>query len=76
MQTQAESGCLVDSVIIHSRADDVVPLEDSEELIENSGLPTEALIEVGDDHRLANSEPLEKMLKACRREWAGSDAPR
>lgn len=35
------------TVILHSRADDVVPFADSEELVRNSGLPSEALIEVG-----------------------------
>ena len=53
------------SVILHSRADDVVPFADSEELIRNSGLPASALIEVGSDHRLADPEPLVAMLKAC-----------
>ena len=52
------------SVILHSRADDVVPFADSEELVRSSGLPASALIEVGDDHRLADPEPLEKMLQA------------
>jgi alpha-beta hydrolase superfamily lysophospholipase len=53
------------TVILHSRADDVVPVADSEELIRNSGLPSSALIEVGTDHRLADPEPLERMLRAC-----------
>jgi len=51
--------------ILHSRADDVVPFEDSEELVENSGLPDEVLIEVGSDHRLADPEPLAAMLRAA-----------
>jgi hypothetical protein len=50
------------TVILHSRADDVVPFTDSEELAKNSGA---TLIEVGSDHRLADPEPLEAMLKAC-----------
>ena len=50
------------TVILHSRADDVVPFADSEELARNSGA---ALIEVGTDHRLADPEPLAVMLKAC-----------
>ena len=33
-------------------------LADSEELVRNSGLPASALVEVGDDHRLADPEPL------------------
>jgi hypothetical protein len=50
------------TVILHSRADDVVPLADSEELARTSGA---TLIEVGTDHRLADPEPLAAMLKAC-----------
>jgi alpha/beta superfamily hydrolase len=53
------------TVILHSRADDVVPFADSEELVKKSGLPSSALIEVGNDHRLADQEPLEMMLRAC-----------
>jgi hypothetical protein len=56
-----------DTVILHSRADDVVPFADSEALVHNSGLPPSALIEVGSDHRLAEPEPLAKMLEACAR---------
>src|SRR5262245_568867 len=56
-----------DTVILHSRADDVVSFADSEELVTNSGLPASALIEVGSDHRLADPEPLAAMLKACER---------
>lgn len=50
------------TVILHSRADDVIPFADSEELARSSGA---TLIEVGTDHRLADPEPLEAMLKAC-----------
>ena len=50
------------TVILHSRADDVVPFEDSEELAQTSGA---RLIEVGNDHRLADPEPLERMLGEC-----------
>ncbi|WP_013627321.1 alpha/beta fold hydrolase [Rubinisphaera brasiliensis] len=53
------------SVILHSRADDVIPFSDSEELIANSGLPSEMLIEIGKDHRLADPEPLAMMLQQC-----------
>lgn len=51
-----------DAVILHSRADDVVPFADSEELARNSGA---TLIEVGSDHRLADREPLAVMLREC-----------
>jgi alpha/beta superfamily hydrolase len=53
------------TVILHSRADDVVPFAYSEVLVRNSGLQPSALIEVGTDHWLAGSEPLEAMLEAC-----------
>ena len=53
------------SLILHSRQDDVIPFADSEELVANSGLPPETLIEVGDDHRLADPEPLKAMLDGC-----------
>jgi len=54
------------TVILHSRADDVVAFEDSEELLENSGL-SGTLVEIGSDHRLADPQSLESMLKACER---------
>ena len=53
------------TVILQSRADDVIPFADTEELVNKSGLPPSALIEVGTDHRLADLEALEAMLKAC-----------
>jgi hypothetical protein len=55
------------SVILHSRLDDVIPFTDSEELAANSGLPPETLVEVGNDHRLADPEPLKAMLDASER---------
>ena len=53
------------TAILHSRADEVVPFADSEELAAASGLPASALIEVGTDHRLADPEPLAAMLREC-----------
>ena len=55
------------SAILHSRADDVIPFGDSEELVAMSGLIAETLIEVGSDHRLADPKPLRAMLEACER---------
>ena len=55
------------TVILHSPADDVVPFADSQELLRNSGLPESALIVVGTDHRLADPEPLAKMLEVVER---------
>ena len=50
------------TVILHSQADDVISFADSEELAKNSRA---TLIEVGNDHRLADPGPLEAMLRAC-----------
>lgn len=53
------------TVILHSKDDDVIPFADSEELVQLSGLPACALVEVGSDHRLADPEPLRAMLMEC-----------
>ncbi len=53
------------TAILHSRADDVIPFAASTELVQNSGLPGSALIEVGNDHRLADDNSLATMLAAC-----------
>lgn len=55
------------AVILHSRKDDVIAFSDSEVLVANSVLPSETLVEVGQDHRLADPEPLKAMLEACER---------
>jgi len=53
-----------DTVILHSRADEVIPFAESEELVKNSALLASALIEVGTDHRLADPGPLAAILRA------------
>ncbi len=53
------------TIILHSRSDEVIPFSDSQELASNSGA---TLIEVGTDHRLATPEPLAALLQACREE--------
>lgn len=55
------------TVILHSRADEVIPFASSVELVKNSGLPASALVEVGQDHRLADPETLEALLRAVER---------
>jgi hypothetical protein len=55
------------TIILHSRADETVPFADSEELVRNSGLPLDSLIEVGTEHRLADPDSLEAMVGACER---------
>ena len=54
------------TVILHSSHDDVIPLDDSKELIANSGLPAQTLVEFGTDHRLADPLSLQAMLTAIR----------
>lgn len=57
--------------ILHSRRDEVIPFEDSEELVRMSGLPADRLIETGVEHRLASDQALRDMAKACERLRAG-----
>ncbi len=52
------------TVILHSKADDVVPLADSLELVRDGKLPQQSLIVVGSGHRLADEESLAEMLEA------------
>ena len=53
------------TMILHSRQDDVIPFNESEELLINSGLSPESIIEVGFEHRLADEHSLRAMLRAC-----------
>jgi hypothetical protein len=53
------------TVVLHSRADDIVPFSDSEELVRNSGLPKYTLMEAGNDHWLNDAGSLRLMLEAC-----------
>ena len=52
------------TTILHSRGDEVIPFGASLELVRASGIPDEALVEVGSDHRLADPEPLEALVRA------------
>lgn len=63
------------SMILHSRQDDVIPFADSEELVVQSGLSPDTLIEVGNDHRLADEESLSVMLWACNLLASGEQLP-
>jgi hypothetical protein len=63
------------ALILHSRKDDVIPFESSEELVDLSGLSRELLIEVGNDHRLADSDSLEVMLWGCNLLTSGNQLP-
>ncbi len=57
----------MNTTILHSEGDETVPIADSLELLRNSGLPESALIEVGTEHRLADDESLEAMVRVCER---------
>jgi len=61
------------TVILHSRADDVIPFAESQELIRNSPSTGTLLIEIGSDHRLADSQPLALMLQVCGEQIEMSD---
>jgi len=63
------------SLILHSRNDEVIPFVDSEELVTISGLPPATLIEIGKDHRLADDESLSVMLWGCNLPGAGEKLP-
>ena len=58
------------TVMLHSPADKTVPFADSQELLRNSSVPESALIVVGQDHRLADPEPLKAVLEAVERAGA------
>jgi pimeloyl-ACP methyl ester carboxylesterase len=58
------------TAILHSRADEVIPFADSQDLVRDSGLARTALIEIGDDHRLATPAPLAVMLAVCEGRFA------
>ena len=53
------------TVILHSRQDEVIPFRDSEELLINSGLSPDLIVVVGFEHRLADEDSLRAMLNAC-----------
>jgi len=53
------------TVILHSRVDEVIPFADSEELVADAECPESILVEIGNDHRLADRESLTMMLRCC-----------
>ncbi len=63
------------SIILHSRSDDVVPFVNSQELIDINDLPSESLFEIGSDHRLADDHSLSVMLWACELLTTGEPLP-
>jgi alpha-beta hydrolase superfamily lysophospholipase len=63
------------TVILHSETDDVVPIVHSRELVARSGLPVTALVIVGNDHRLAEPEPLAALVVAVERTSCDRSSP-
>lgn len=60
--------------ILHSREDEVVPFEDSLELLRNSGLDESSLIVTGENHRLLDPASLAEMTAAIGRAGTNSTA--
>ncbi len=54
-------------VILHSEHDGVVPIEDSRELLRQSGLPEDHLVVVGKDHRMVDEAAFGALLEAIER---------
>lgn len=52
------------TTILHSTNDEVIPFEDSVELVRVSDLPKSALWEIGDDHRLVDEASLDAQYRA------------
>jgi hypothetical protein len=52
------------TVILHSPEDVLVPIDDSRELVRNSGLPDNALREVGEEHDMIDPEALRALVEA------------
>ena len=55
------------TVILHSDGDDVVPVDDSRELVRRSGLPEHHLAVVGEDHRMIDAAAFEALREAIDR---------
>ena len=55
------------SAILHSAYDDVVPIDDSRELLRRSGLPEDHLVIVGRDHRMVDDEAFAALVETIER---------
>lgn len=51
-------------LILHSPHDDLVPIDDSRELLQNSGLSPDRLLAVGADHRMIDEAAFVTLLEA------------
>ena len=52
------------AIILHSRGDALIPIEDSQELVRSSALPDSTLVVIGADHNMTNPPALEALLEA------------
>jgi hypothetical protein len=52
-------------VVVGSNHEHRDSFSESEEMVRMTDLPATALIKIGTDHRLAEKEPLERMLREC-----------
>ena len=52
------------TLVLHSPDDVLVPIDDSRELLRNSGLPETALREIGEEHDMTDPEALSALLDA------------
>jgi alpha-beta hydrolase superfamily lysophospholipase len=55
------------TLILHSEHDDVIPLADSRELLEQSGLPESRLVIAGENHRMVGRAAFQALLEAIER---------
>ncbi|HYW79327.1 MAG TPA: alpha/beta hydrolase [Thermoguttaceae bacterium] len=64
-----ESDATIDSTtqILHSRHDDVVAIEDSQELLRRSRLPIAQLVVVGECHKMTDKAAFEALFDAVER---------
>jgi len=53
--------------ILHSEHDEVVPVEDSRELVRESGLPEEHLVVVGENHKMTDEAAFGALLELIER---------
>jgi hypothetical protein len=52
------------TLVLHSPDDVLVPIDDSRELLRNSGLPETALRQIGEEHDMTDPEALSALLDA------------
>jgi alpha-beta hydrolase superfamily lysophospholipase len=55
------------TIVLHSKHDEVIPMGDSRELVQASGLPESALVVVGADHNMIDDDALRALIEAIER---------